>query len=295
MNLKYMIPSLVLMSACGSSESLLDGGQANASLNLKLNTASSTALGFAAETFSAGTSVNITSARINVDEIKLKAPEGISCAEMSFVDQTGVSCETESSDSLASTNESSSDDSNSHESESEIKIKGPFVFDLITGESTPSLSEFKIPSGMFKEIQIKLKKAQVSDGILAVDDELIDNTLVAAGTFTDLSSVSHSFSLKLSFSEELKIEQTAGISVKEGLLNAITINMNVTNWFSGLDLQQCIADNDYSLDGDSFVIDEHHSGSGRCSDIENTVKENIKDAFEFENEEHEDSSETEKD
>jgi hypothetical protein len=213
--------------------------------------------------------VTLTAARIYVKEVKLEVP--------GLPDETTCE-EVQTSDEFSDDNEDSEVECSSDGS-SELSLKGPFAFDLMTGLSTPDVSAFTIPSGTYEEIKISLEESAAEDGVLAEGDPLLGRTLVAEGTYTDANG-SVDFSLSLKFSEEIQIENSDGITVAEQSATTIIATLDPVAWFSGVD---------FNCAGSSTAVIDDESGDDACNDIEDIVKENIKNSFGVESE-NEDSS-----
>lgn len=284
---KRLSLGLLVLAACASNSNL-DGGATHADFSMNLF---SSAVSTQGKTFIAGlknpdgsfspdgSGVTITSAKVNVEEIKIKLPENITCEQAGFVESSFSQCKVEEETEIE------------HgvsvvKMEYEVSIMGPMVFDLISGTSTPSLASLNLPSGAYTRIKIKIKDAQEEDNTVLSGDSILGYTLVAEGTFLDATSVSHPFSLALKFDEEIKIESN-GVDVFEQAINQLQANLDIEKWFTGIDFAQCVQNGDLTLVEDSLVINENTPGSGVCGNVEGTIKENIKNSLEVENE-HED-------
>ncbi len=295
MTLRKLTPLLglgltLIWAGCGEGNlsARLDGDATQARVEMQLTSASSSGLptGLMAavaqimDVPSAG--LTVSAAFINIGEIELELPEGMACEDAGFVAQEGVSCETETDM-----------EHGSEEIESEIKIQGPFVFDLLTGASTPDLGALTIPSGVYREVEIKIEKRETPSGTPITDPNLEGNSIYVEGAFTDGSAVDHDFVLALEIDEELEIESEVGFNVLEQSANTVVAGLNVDAWFSGIDLQACVDSGDFPLDsnGDLQLRDDDElTGQNVCENLEETVEDNIKTSFELFEEEHEDDS-----
>ena len=81
--------------------------------------------------------------------------------------------------------------------------------------------------------------------------------------------------LNLDFNEDIRIEDPQGLTVDAD--SDLIAEFVVNNWLGGVDLGSCIDDEDVSIEGSTVVIDDS-STSGSCSDIENIIKENMKNS-----------------
>lgn len=294
--LKYMLVLLVgilFTAGCGggtgtggssnpSDPTNLDGDAASVSFAIKATSgtlASNLVQALGLETSDgAGSDLTIESAWVNIRKIELKLPDGVRCADIDFALSDLATCETE--DEVDEVDEDGEDESSSDESDDgeegdEIELNGPFIFNLLTGESIPSLDSIEIPSGLFKEIEIEFDDLDQDDVLPeGVPATLVENTLIVDGTIT-LDGTPTPISIRLDFSEEVEFENLNGLEVSEVVfLNSILISLDVSSWLAGIDLGDCVDKGDVGLEGETVVVDED-SSSGSCSDIEDTIKDNI--------------------
>lgn len=208
-----------------------------------------------------GTSFTLASARAYVRDIELDLPDQVTCDDVrDQLEGAGVRCE--DSDDTASGDDSPSG--------GKIKIAGPYVVNLISREATPSLADVRIPAMTYRRVDVRLDDAPDD---LAGDAELRGNTLVASGSYVSDSGTSP-FRLALAFSEDARFESSAGVAVTgEGA--TLLLGLEVESWFSALPIGACAEDGDLAFDGDTLVIGD---GDGGCSDIENELKDAIKNA-----------------
>ena len=156
-----------------------------------------------------------------------------------------------------------------------VVVEGPFVFDLMTGASTPSLDEVTLPSGTYKRIDVRLDDAEPSDGLVEEDDAMAELSLLVRGA-VDVDGDLVEFGLALQFNEDARFEEQGGILVEGD--STLPLSLNVAEWFDGVDLAACIASDEIEPgDNGVYWIDEDVSG-GDCSDVERDLKENIKES-----------------
>ena len=166
-------------------------------------------------------------------------------------------------------------------SEDKISIDGPFVINLMTGESTPAIGEFTIQSGLYKRIDVRLDDSKATDGLVDSSDVLFENTLVVAGNFDYDNVLGRSFSIILKFNEDVRFEEPGGILIDENALNDVVLNLLVDEWLQGIDITTCLEDGDLILDGDGNLLIDDGAGGGNCNDIEGIIKSNIKNNYDL--------------
>ena len=261
----------LMLTGCGSSANLTDGGMTTARFALKL--ASPTVTGL-----TIGEGLDVSAATITVKRIELWLPEDRDCEDSDnegLDDRGGCHREAETEDDLE---------------EDKIKIEGPFVFNLLTGESTPPLTDFSIPSGVYKRIRLK------------ADPD-------AAATVS-ISALVGEAPLEIAFQsdEEIDVETAEGLSVQEGSINAIVAEVNLSGAFAQFDLAACVSGGNFSESSPgAYVANSSNPPTGACSELLEILEESIfresrvscdhedesEDDDEAEDEDDDDSSESE--
>lgn len=165
--------------------------------------------------------------------------------------------------------------------EDKISIDGPFLIDLMTGISTPVISEFTIEAGLYKRIDVRLDDSKASDGLVDSSDALFENTLVVSGNFDYDNVLGRSYSIVLKFNEDVRFEEPGGILIDEETLNNVVINLLVDEWLEGIDITACLDAGDLTLDNQGNLLIDGSSGGGGCQDIEGIIKSNIKNNYDF--------------
>ena len=129
----------------------------------------------------------------------------------------------------------------------------------------PSLDEIKIPAGTYKRIDFRVE-----------DDENNSSFAVVAGF--DHEGESMTLNLDLDFNEDIRIEMPQGIYVDEE--SDLIAEFVVDNWLGGVDITTCMDEGDVTIAGNIVFVDDS-STRGACSDIENTIKRNMKESGQF--------------
>lgn len=211
----------------------LDGDAASVSMTFQAVSGTPAAL---TTTDATGATVDLSSASMTIERIDIKLPDGQSCSTLSISLPAFASCDDDSSDDNPSSDDSSDDDD-------KIRLNGPFTVDLLTGTSTPSLADITLPSGIVREIKVR-----VAD-------------LAAAGSVDGAP-----FSLNLNFHEDIEFHDVSGFEISEAVsLNQVVISFDVSKWLSGVNLASC---------GSGTVkVDDESDDS--CSEIEDEIRDNI--------------------
>ena len=252
---------LLLTFGCSSDPSN-DGGIGGTGISFALSATSSDAAagGDLPATDQGGTVYDVMAGEVFVRDIELDLPDGTRCSDLedtlveAVCDVTGDIDNTPSND--------------------KIRIVGPFAVDLITRTSTPSMSNVRIPAGTYKRIDIRIDDGKPGEAGVESGDPLDDRSIVAEAGFTYKGDPTL-LKLSLKINEDVRFEDPDGIVVaEEG--EKLLANLDVAAWFTGVDIAACIDDADLDISGGEVIIDDDNSGTGSCSGIENTIKENIK-------------------
>jgi hypothetical protein len=202
----------------------------------------------------AQTTFSLVDAQLHLRDIELDLPEGSTCSDVP--ETAGTKCD---------------------ESSNKIVIDGPFVIDLVTGQSTPDLSTIEVPAGVYKRIDFRVEDGDPSEGVVAEGSALDNRSFAGSFTFDD-QGTPLTLRLSLRFNEDIRIEDPAGIDAT-GSAQALLTTFDISAWFAGLDISGCLENGDLRIvDGEVLVDDDALSGSGDCSDIENTLKTNMKNS-----------------
>ncbi len=202
---------------------------------------------------------SLSEARAQIRRIDLQIPDSARCLEFSF--DSSIDC----------------DDVNR-----EISIQGPFIYNLLTGTASPPLDTLLIPAGRYTRVDVRLDETRVEDSLLSSSDPLLGNTLILRGHFSYAGDSARLFTIMLKFSEDARFQNPAEILVEENGINHLSVHLDATQWLSGVDILACLKSGDLdTLPSGELLIDENH-GTGGCSEIENTVKEAIKNSGRFE-------------
>lgn len=196
-------------------------------------------------TDTADTAFTLTEATLNLRDIKLDLPEGVTCADIE-ADLENATCSSDSAD----------DDT--------IEIEGPFVVDLVAGTSTPTLDDVVIPALAYRRVDFRV-------------DDVNDVSFAVLADF-DLDGTAMTLDLSLDFNEDIRIEEAGGVEVTAD--SDLIAEFVVNDWLAGVDLATCIDDGDVTVDGTTVTVTED-STSGSCSDIENVIKDNMKNSGQF--------------
>ena len=116
-------------------------------------------------------------------------------------------------------------------------------------------------------------------GVVEAGSALDNRSFVAAASF-DYQGSPTTLGMSLRFNEDIRIEQLDGVEVSadEDLIAAFV----VSDWLAGIDLVKFIDDAELSVDQGSVLIDD--DGGASCSDIENTIKKNMKESAQIDKE-----------
>ena len=154
--------------------------------------------------------------------------------------------------------------SDDHPSEAKIRIRGPFLVDLMRGAVEPSLDAVRIPDLAYRHVDLRVDD---HDGLLngaswamAADFEYDGQPLELRAT--------------LRFSEDIRLESRSGVRTDGSPLR---VGFDVAAWFTGLTIAQCLDEGRLSVDGGTLHISEE-ADLGDCSELEGSLKDNLKNS-----------------
>ena len=191
----------------------------------------------------ASTEFTLAAATLNIRDIKLDLPDGLSCGDVES-ELSGATC---SADPL--------------EAEDTIEIEGPFSVDLVTGVAEPTLDDVRIPALTYQRLDIRV-------------DDTGDVAFAALADF-ELDGDPTVLDLTLDFSEDIRVEGGDGVVIEED--TDLIAELVAADWLAGIDVAACVADGDLNVSSGTVVISEATT-EGDCSDIENVIKENMKNS-----------------
>lgn len=183
----------------------------------------------------------------------------------------------------------------------QIKLKGPYIVNLLTDEVSPSIDPVSLLGGVYKKIQMKIHKIKGEEkdkngsAVVASSDPLYGNSIYLTGTYTGQvsgGSVSNAkFVLSYDIDEEFELkgsgETATGFKVVAGAANSVVIAFRLVDWFGfnssstnekQVDFTKVVA----ATQGDgSSLIQLDKDSQGNNSEIRNVIKENIKRSADY--------------
>jgi hypothetical protein len=199
-----------------------------------------------------GVTFTLTQARIHLKDIRLDLPQGTKCAEVRGL-LSGATCKGGDSGSGSGT----------------VVVPGPIVVDLMTGTTTPDLSEMRLPAGTYKRIDFRLEEGKADE--LAAGEPIIGYSLMVKADFIQDSKPT-TLDLKLKFSEDARFQSATGVEV--GADDELLALLKPQVWLEGLPVATCLSKGDLEIASNTLLIDARAKGD--CSGAEGLVKENVK-------------------
>lgn len=111
-----------------------------------------------------------------------------------------------------------------------LRWKGPYVFDLVTGVVTPEVPTVDLTDGSYRRIEFKVRPNRDLDGA----DPLLNNAIYIAGT-VEVDGLAVPLTLSMRTEEEFKLMGLNAFKVEPTIASALTIAFNPMLWFEGLD------------------------------------------------------------
>lgn len=235
--------SAALLAACGA-----ETGNGVATVVMKLTGENGGAF---VTTDQQGTSFGIESARAHIRRIDFEAPGQQLCKDEDYAD-SGIVVHCDSA---------------------KIRIETPLVIDLMTGQTTPSLANVKIPAATYKRVDARFSPARVADGEVQSTDRLAEHSIDISGAFQHMN-METDFKMRLAFEEDAIFSNSEGITVAEGGVEQVLLLLDVRQWFTQLPITACIDDGDLVVENGSLEIEDR--GGARCNMLEKSLKDAIK-------------------
>lgn len=210
-----------------------------------------------------GTVYTLTSAVLQIDELEFQMPEDIDCDDIERQLERDFSDRVECDDSFIETEDA------------EIKVEGPFLVDLMTGETMPELFTIRVPAIPYTEIDVEVTD---SAELLLADNTTFDDTIRATADF-EFEGNKRELQLALDFETETDIQagedDQTGFDIQEG--DNLRLMLNFNNIFAGIPLTQCLREGD--IKAQNGVVEVTDSGDGECADVEAEFESNFENTL----------------
>ncbi len=145
------------------------------------------------------------------------------------------------------------------EKDPDVRWKGPYVYDLVSGKITPELPTATVFDGSYHRIQFQLKADRDSA------DQLLNNSVFIKGS-TQIDGKATEFTFALGHSEKIRLKTSEGIKVGTDGKNILTIAFQPDKWFTNVDFSKAKAN------GLGLVVIDNQSNP----EIFAAIKSNIK-------------------
>ncbi len=142
-----------------------------------------------------------------------------------------------------------------------MKWTGPFVYDALSGVSTPELPAISLVDGSYQRIEYQLRQYRDGDA----DSPLLNNTFYVGGTVI-LDSVSVPFEISYHMAENIRLSGSGSLKVEANESNAMLMSFDVKSWFAGISFASATIS-----ESGSIIIDKTNN-----HDILMQIKKNIK-------------------
>lgn len=213
-----------------------------------------------------GTVYTVTESELLVQEIELELPGFVDCTDIEAQLAPELKCDSAFDDETDFGDDDISNDA-------ELKIEGPFVLDVVSGEFNPPLGELIIPALQYKEIDVEFDEADSSTRGVNSGDEIIGHTWVVHADFQDDKGNERELIMRVGFSGEIDVEPDGGIDVPDD--GRAVFTFDVARWLENVPLTSCRLDGDLKTSGQEVLV-TNSTDSGECLNmkerLENTLK-----------------------
>lgn len=176
----------------------------------------------------------------------------------------------------------------------EVKLRGPFVVDLLTDTVTPALPAVDVVAGTYTEIRVKIDKIEGTEedggGALLVDpsDPLFGNSIFISGTYSGTlggeTVVDVPFAMSFDLDEEITLsapDPTLGFAVNQDMLQTVILAFRIAQWFDFSDPAANPDGVDFAslVDTTAVVLDENADGD--ASTLREVIKHKIEGSADY--------------
>ena len=233
------------------------------SMNLRLTADSSSS-----ETDAGGSVLSPARALAFVRHVEFYLPEG-TCAPRQTSDDSPSGEKLRGDGSLDDSPGGDDTSSGDDVCEDKLRVEGPWVIDLMTGEATPPLDLITVPAGTYRRVDVRFEPADAADARVPAD--LSGATLFASGQYG--GAAASEFDLRVAFNEDARFESEGGIELSAGGIDELVMALDLNAWFGAASLERCASDDALEVVDGRLLIDD-----GACSSLENYLKDALKEA-----------------
>jgi hypothetical protein len=210
-----------------------------------------------------GTVFTMTDAWVVIEQIELDLPDNVDCDSIGNTLDARIECVGDDNLPLVG-------------DEDELEIDGPFVLNLRTGETSPSLADLQIPAIDYDQIDVEVNDLDSDDNVTVTDERIIGNTVLGLADF-EFDGQKRELQLEMSFDTEAKTSDSQSINLDDG--DTLVLRFDVTNWLNNIPVTQCLRDADLKSQDGRVVVDD--DVSGECDDAEGRFESNFEDSVSF--------------
>lgn len=240
-----------ILVGCNSPEPISDSGHVKVKMMATNGLASSKSLPSGRI---AGDSIIFSQALLGISELEFETLE-------EDEDEHGDSDSTEIDDDEDNSGPGSHEDD---EDKDETEFEGLFVFDMISGTSTPN---FEVTPGLYEEIEVETAPILPNGKSALIAFEVIEGLRAFKVEFSTSAKI------------ELEIEQQGGLQIDGGSLTQILVLLKLDALFTSIDFSLA------TVDSDGVIRINETSNTG----LFNSIKSNLGAAFEFDDDHDEES------
>jgi len=201
-----------------------------------------------------GFEVAIESAIVNVERIDFVLPSGEDCVGLPpLASAYAARCE---------------------EDGDRVRIDGPWVVDLVTGELTPTLEGIEVLDGVFDRVEMRLAPGEAEVGGVGDGDVLDGASLDVGGTIATLRGVTP-FGLTLALNAVGRFGGGTAVLIDEAS-DVVMLSFEVTGWFSDLRLGACIEAG--FVPSEAGLLRLERADRHACGDVERAIRKALTDS-----------------
>jgi hypothetical protein len=199
-----------------------------------------------------GIAFSVDSAFVHVSSLLLALPSGVSAQSVIALNSTNARLQADSNG---------------------VRVVGPFIFNLLSGQATPPLQPLTLPPGEYQQLSVVLDERD--DGYGAVDGEfLFGRTLLLDANFTDADSTDWLFELYFGMDQTVIALSSVAIALHDGDRRALVARFGLDKWLAREDIVYCQTYGGRSSPDGQLTIDDNEA-DGACDGTDESIKSAI--------------------
>jgi hypothetical protein len=157
---------------------------------------------------------------------------------------------------------------------SDIVLDVPLVFDLMTGNTSPPVGSFILPTGSYGSATIEMCSTCVSLGTQTGDEKVGQYGVVLRGEF-EYRGQTRSVEMLLAAKGKKTFLSIPAVELNGGDTALLAIVLDPHKWLEEYDIARCMDNSDLLLDADGNLTISESTVAGECLDLPSDIARSI--------------------